>query len=175
MEAAAYFNPGVKAVIVAAVMPGKVDFFEALKQKTLARGLGDRVHFLAPVDPNYLVTYATGADLGIIPRPNTSLNIYYSMPNKMFEMVMSRLPVAASNLYDIRSLIEEHGIGMIFDETDPEDMARVVHRMLEADNYAELKANIEKAASELCWEQEAIKYTSVYEKIRGHRKMKDTQ
>jgi hypothetical protein len=78
-------------------------------------------------------------------------------------MIMARLPFAASNLPDIKSLVERHGVGMIFNETDPTDIARVIHAMLEPDTHALFKEAVKKAAAELCWENEGRKFMGVFQ------------
>ncbi len=71
---------------------------------------------------------------------------------------MSRLPVASSRLPNIEAIVKDYGIGMIFDETDPLDMARVINIMLEQENLTRFNDAVNKAAQELCWETEGQKY-----------------
>ncbi|HVB15884.1 MAG TPA: glycosyltransferase family 4 protein, partial [Stellaceae bacterium] len=124
-------------------------------------GAGARVHILPPREPNDLVPYISGGDLGVIPRPSEHPNNFYSMPNKFLEMVMARLPVAVSRLGDIASTIDEFHIGATFNERAPADIAAVIQGMLEPAGYAVLKANVMKAAESLNWEQENPPYVGL--------------
>jgi hypothetical protein len=107
-----------------------------------------------------LVPYASGADIGIIPRPSGELNNFYSMPNKFMEMVMARLPLAVSRLGDVVDLLNRFDIGGVFDERDPGDIARVIAGMLEPGEHQRLKANVMRAAQEMTWEKEAPHYVA---------------
>jgi len=123
-----------------------------------------RFHIIPPQPPHKLINYASGADLGIIARQSNCLNNLYSLPNKLFEMIMSRLPVVCSRLPNIQMILEEYGIGKSFDETDPQDIARIINSILGNDNvYAGYKSAVEKAAMKLCWELESKKYVSTIE------------
>jgi hypothetical protein len=73
-------------------------------------------------------------------------------------MVMARLPIASSRLPNIEALIEEYGIGLIFDETDSGDIAATINAMFEPETYSRFKVSVNEAAKELCWEQEAQRY-----------------
>ncbi len=144
-------------------------FLEMLKEKIAFSGCSERIHILEPKPPTEMIQYAAGADIGVIPRQNTSLNNYYSLPNRIFELIMARLPIAGPNLADMKTFIETNGIGMIFDETDPEDIARVIKLMLEDTKFADLKRDIESSAELYCWENEGRRYVDVIEETAGIR------
>jgi glycosyltransferase involved in cell wall biosynthesis len=164
IESVKYMTDSIHIAIIATISPRHDEFMRKLtKMVSENRYLYNRVHFLRPRDPNELLLYTSGADIGVIPRPNTSLNIQYSLPNKLLEMIMARLPIATARLIDIVSLIEEYHIGDVFDETSPEDIARVIQAMLAPATYAALKANVINAAKELCWEKESEKYLAIFQ------------
>jgi glycosyltransferase involved in cell wall biosynthesis len=100
----------------------------------------------------------SGADLGVIPRPSEHPNNFFSMPNKFLEMVMARLPIAVSRVGDMSEVIREYGIGDIFDERDPKDIAAVIDAMLEPANHQRLKKNVGNAAEDMTWEAESTVY-----------------
>lgn len=138
--------------------------------KTLIKenGLGSRLHIL-PVQPQHLVLqYASGADFGIIARQAATLNNRLSLPNKVFELIMSRLPIVAGRLPNIEAIVKEFAIGDIFDETDPEDMARVMNTITDEKTLAELKVAVDKAAQICCWEKESLKYINIFASSGNH-------
>jgi glycosyltransferase involved in cell wall biosynthesis len=163
VEAARHASEDVHFALIGAVLPKWRQFRLDVEARIEALGLGHRVHLLPPRDPNDLVPYASGGDVGIIPRPNVGPNVYWSMPNKFMEMVMARLPLAVSSeLADIRVLMQQLGIGRTFDVGDPADVARTLEAMLEPAAYAELRRNVMAAAEELCWEKESRKYVELF-------------
>ena len=54
-------------------------------------GFSARVHFLPPRQPSEMITYASGADLGLVPIQDISENFRLSLPNRVFELLMARV------------------------------------------------------------------------------------
>lgn len=155
-------DPQIHIAIIAYVLPRWARYIEHdLPHHAAKLGVSERVHFLPPQEPEDLVPYVSGADLGVIPRPSEHLNNFLSMPNKFLEMVMARLPVAVSRLGDIVDVVTQYDIGDSFDERDLRDTARVIDRLLKRPNNLRLKANVMKAAEELTWEQESLRYVAL--------------
>jgi len=141
--------------------PGLIDH---LKNVAETSQVSSRFHILPPRPPFDLIHYSSGADLGIIARQKNCLNNIYSLPNKIFELIMARLPVACSRLPNIEQIVHKYGIGQSFDETDPQDIARTINTMIEDEiQYAAYKDAVDKAAGTLCWEHEGRKYVSFLE------------
>ncbi|MGH8581952.1 MAG: glycosyltransferase [Gammaproteobacteria bacterium] len=115
--------------------------------------VGPRFHVLAPVANDAVPCYASGADVGVVTLHRKVLNMELSLPNRFFDCVMARLPIAASELPAVVQYIDHYGIGMTFDEQRPEHMARVIEAMLEDERQAEFRARAERAAVDLCWER----------------------
>lgn len=161
IDAVPFMPPHIHVAIVATALPRWTTYLnDLLPQRAAALGVADRTHFLPAQEPNDLVPYISGADLGVIPRPSEHLNNFLSMPNKFLEMVMARLPVAVSRVGDMAEAVARHGIGAVFDERDPANMAAVLEGMLAPAAYRELKANVMTAAQEMTWERESVAYIS---------------
>jgi glycosyltransferase involved in cell wall biosynthesis/SAM-dependent methyltransferase len=161
IDAVRFLPAHIHIAVVAWTLPMWTQYLaETLPQRAGALGVAGRVHFLPPREPNDLVPYASGADLGIIPRPSEHLNNFYSLPNKFMEMVMARLPIAVSRLGDIVELVRRCGIGAVFDESDAGDIARTIEGMLDIETHRRLKANVMRAAEEMTWENESRSYVA---------------
>ena len=130
--------------------------------------VSDRLHLLAPQPQHRVLEYASGADIGVIARQPDSVNNQLSLPNKVFEMIMARLPIASGGLANIASIVHEFGIGEIFDERDPPSVAATINSMLEPDTHRRLRDAIERAAKELCWERESEGYLELFADVDGH-------
>ena len=157
--------PYLPAGVVVATL-GPMIYPEYVKQLTTratAAGVGARFRVLPPKPPSDMLAYAAGADIGVIPRQNVSLNNTISLPNRVFELVMARLPIAAPSLPDIKAFVLEHGLGQSFDERDPRDIARVIKAMLEPETLARLRDQVQEKAKELCWEREGERYVRLLE------------
>ena len=127
--------------------------------------LQDRVHFLEPVPPFELIDYISDADVGVIPFKNTHLNHFYSLPNRLFELIMARVPVAASAFPDMQDLIENSGIGRCFDPEDSDDQAQAISRLLHSLSDTTLSDAMESAARTFSWESESAAYTAKLDEL----------
>ena len=140
-------------------------FVEELRRRLDRQGLFERFHILEPKPPTQMLDYASGADIGVIPRQNTSLNNFHSLPNRVFELLMARLPIAGPSLQDMKHFIEGNALGLIFDETDPADIARTIQTMLEPETLRRLRERMEAAAREFSWDREGERYTTLMEQV----------
>lgn len=124
------------------------------------KGLEDRFHFptLSPSDG--VTVYASGADVGLIPSEDCCNNIRYSLPNRVFEMIMAGLPLVTSSLPDIGALVRRCDIGITFNTGDVDDFAVALKEMLNQERrqvYATRAKDL--AMNELNWAIESQKYT----------------
>lgn len=161
LEALAYLPSNVR---LATLGPYDEGYTQGLHNIAVELGVADRFCLLEPVTPTELLAYASGADLGIIPMQNTSLNTYNALPNRVFELIMARLPIASSMLPDIKAIVTGYNVGTIFNETDPKDIAKVLSSMLQADRLKQYQDALTIAARELCWENEGLVYAKAIER-----------
>lgn len=142
----------------------KGDYHQVIRDMAARLGVADRFHILKEKTWNQMLPYAAGADIGVIPRQPGHLNNTLSLPNRIFELIMARLPVASTSLPDIADIVLRHEIGQVFDAQTPKDMADKITSVLE--NHKTYKPNIEKAAQDLCWENEKQKFLNFVESFR---------
>ncbi|HTV71955.1 MAG TPA: glycosyltransferase [Rhizobiaceae bacterium] len=123
-----------------------------LETKLAAWGVAHRVHFLPLRSPADLLQYRSGADISVIPL-DPEIPVYRSaLPNRVFESIMSRHPLAISNLPFIREVVEQFSIGGVFETSAPQAIAETIRAIL--DRLPEHKKNVETAAKTLCWKNE---------------------
>jgi glycosyltransferase involved in cell wall biosynthesis len=141
-------------------------FDKYLKALIERLGLRERVFILEPVRPEQVVTYAATAHVGVIPIQKNCLNHHYALPNKFFEYIMARLPIASSDLPNVRRLVEQYQIGVIFDERDPSSIASAIRRLLvDQTFYQQVKNNLNQIAEKFSWERQAEKLLRVYQTL----------
>lgn len=123
------------------------------------------IYYHEAVSPDLLLGYSASADVGLSLIENTCLSYYYCMPNKLFEYVMAGIPVIVSDLFEMRRLVTEHGIGIVAAENSPEGIRDAVSeaKRLEADR---LRQNLQKFAAHYNWEEQEKVLVKVYESLR---------
>lgn len=145
---------------------------ERMLRKVARRlAIAHRVHFIASIPQYQLIEVASGADMGVIPYHANCLNNELCTPNKLFEFIMARLPIVATDLPEIRRIVGGFGIGVLGDTRTPAEFAALIDMALDArDGQGETwRSNLECAASELCWEREGQKYLDVVRSMAGER------
>ncbi len=121
-------------------------------------GVENRINFL-PVLPNAdLIPFISGADVGVIPFRTTPINNLYSLPNRLFEMVQARLPIVVANLPCMQQIVEEYGIGLVYEPDNAKSLAEAIARILDGAAYPDYVKFVDRAAAELSWPKEAECY-----------------
>jgi glycosyltransferase involved in cell wall biosynthesis len=160
MDAIAEVNNAVLIFI------GGGDVIEKLKSVVVNKNLSTKVFFIPKKPMNMLRKYTQLADFGLSLDKATNLNYRYSLPNKLFDYIQAGLPVLATDLVEVRKVIENYQIGMITSSSEPTVLASTMRVMMEdKDRLAQWKKNLTFAASELCWENEQQKLLEIFSNV----------
>ncbi len=168
IDSAPYLN-GATYVIMGYAR--SADYLALLKQRATKLGvMSSSVFFREAVPIDDVVRYVASADLGIVPTQNVCLSYFFESSNKIFHCVMAGVPVAMSDHCEKRLLVEEYGIGALFDETDPKEIARIVNETLDdREAYAVMRRNCLDAARVLNWEHEEHNLRQIFGDLLGDR------
>lgn len=132
-------------------------------------GLAGRVHALESVSSDQVIDYAASATIGVAPIIPTTLNNRYSMPNKLFQYLAAGIPVLASELPQMREIIEASGAGATADTTRPQAIADRLNELLRTDLELMGRAARRAVEERYSWEQSASVLRSIYERIGTQR------
>jgi glycosyltransferase involved in cell wall biosynthesis len=147
------YLPGVQFLVV-----GTGDIEDELKQRVEESKLEDRIEFRGRMMPEDLVKLTPSADLGISLEEDLGLNYRYSLPNKLFDYIQSRVPVLCSALPEMSRIVDSYGIGISTSELEPEKIACLIRFMLKERSGGKWMEALDRAARELCWENESAGY-----------------
>jgi glycosyltransferase involved in cell wall biosynthesis len=137
------------------LMVGTGDIEKELEQRVKQRKVEDRVEFRGRVLPEDLFEHTLKADLGISLEEDLGLNYRYSLPNKLFDYIQCRVPVLCSALPEMSRIVDSYGIGVSTRERDPEKIAGIIRYMLKERSGGAWREALDRAAIELCWENES--------------------
>ncbi|HTV71945.1 MAG TPA: glycosyltransferase [Rhizobiaceae bacterium] len=135
-----------------ATMAPMAEMPESLSGEIRNLGLSGRVHFLSRKPPRELIRYRSGADIALVMLDPATPGFHSSLPNRLFETVMSRTPLVVSDLPNHRWLVEVYGIGEVAKSYDAQALADAISTVLASPSRYSEKA--EQAAKELSWERE---------------------
>lgn len=133
-----------------------------LELKCKSMKLQDRVSFVGRVKSSEVVNELAKSHLGIYLMENTGLCHYLSLPNKLFQFIMARLPVIVPKFPEMERIVETYGVGVAVDTSDLNEVAQKIMEMTNSeDNYSRFIRNCQDAASKLNWENEKNNFLDV--------------
>lgn len=136
---------------------------ERLAQHARNLHVEDQVRFMPPVPVGQILGYAASADLGLCLIENAGFSYAHALPNKLFEYIAAGLPLVASDLPEMRRVVEEEGIGVLTDPENPRAIARAVRTLLDdAELYSTCRAHCASAYERYNWERESQPLAGVY-------------
>ena len=126
-------------------------------------GLLERVRFVDPVPPEMLLSVAADADLGVTLLEDTCLNHRYALPNKLFEYLMADIPVLASDLPEIRRVVQSFQVGMVVNPADHHSLVKTLQQCVRSSaQRAQWRANIPRVLESYSWSAASRRLTKAY-------------
>jgi glycosyltransferase involved in cell wall biosynthesis len=137
------------------IIAGNGDVIQQLKENVISEKLEDRVIFMPRMPYNELLGLTQLCDLGLTLDKDTNINYRFSLPNKLFDYLRAGIPVLASDLTEVRKIVETFHTGWIVEKVDPQLMANQINEFIDnPDVYLKVKTNLTEASKQLSWEKE---------------------
>lgn len=145
---------------------GSGDVIHLLQCMTDALKIEHKIIFLPRQPYDAMMQYTANADLGLTLDKDTNINYRYSLPNKIFDYIQAGIPVLASDLPEIRRVVNHYNIGKVLSEVTPECIARNVAGFLDdTESVTQARNNTRTAAAELNWENEKKVLIDIYRQL----------
>ena len=119
------------------------------------------IHVHPAVPYEEVLAYTRSADVGLVSVKPTCLSYLYCLPNKLFEYILSGVPVLSNDLPDCRALIEECGVGAVVKDDNPRGWRQALVELRENGTH-DFQSGLESAPSRLSWNQEKAKLVAIY-------------
>lgn len=122
----------------------------------------EKIHVHKSVSHDRVVSIVSGADYGVCLIPNVSLSDFFSLPNKFFEYIFSGVPVLASRMPEIESLVKAHNLGECCDS----DAKSVLKKIIDIES-SQLELNTPKfeEIKYLGWQNQVDKLINFYDSL----------
>jgi glycosyltransferase involved in cell wall biosynthesis len=145
------------------LIAGSGDVIPELKKYVIEHQLQDKVRFISRMPYSELMTYTACSDLGLALDKNTNINYRFSLPNKVFDYIHAGIPLLASDLIEVRRIIEENKVGLIAQNHQPEHLADLVNELIvDKAMQADFRENCKQASLNLYWENEVLSIQKWY-------------
>lgn len=133
---------------------GEGPLHDKLKAMVRRRRLEGRVFLGRHVPQRDLIQVAASADVALLPYQGFDFNHLISTPNKLFEYIQARLPIATSKLPMVERIIGVHGNGALLDYSTAGALATGLVGFVRDVAPGITSAALEAAAREFSWENE---------------------
>lgn len=160
VQAAPLFKKGVLVFI------GDGRIKPELEKAVKEQGLEERVKFLPKVPVEDLMHYTKNAYLGFQVLNNICFNHYSASSNKLFEYMMSGVPVIACSFPEIQRVVETEKVGVCVDSHDPKSIAEGVNYLLDHPEVREqMMQNCFQAREKYNWNEEKKSFIEIYRQL----------
>jgi len=127
-------------------------------------GLENKVEMINKMPPLQLKQYTQLAHLGFSLDGAENINYLYNLPNKIFDYMHAGVPIMATPIPEVKTIIEQYQCGICFKSQDTKEMASEIIALMECPEcYQRIRENAILASKELCWENEKNKLISIYQ------------
>jgi len=122
------------------------------------------IYFHKAVSPDVILDFTCSADFGISTIEDTCLSYRYCLPNKIFEYLMAEIPVIVSNLYEMKRLVEDNGVGIVAQENTIQGLKVAIREAVQLDKK-ELHVKIQKVKEIYNWEEQEKVLLKLYDDL----------
>jgi len=138
------------------IIAGNGDVIDQLKTTVEEHQLQAKVIFMPRMPYNELLGLTQMCDLGLTLDKDTNINYRFSLPNKLFDYLRAGIPVLASDLPEVRKIVETYKTGWIVEKVEPKIMADQVKKIIHSTElYQSIKLGLSEASNKLSWEVES--------------------
>lgn len=159
-------HPDWKLCLVGTCRPA--EFADELKAVAAEQGIATRVEFVPWVPYEQKEEFLSKAAVGIVTylpyANNTSC-----LPNKLFEYMLARVPVIASDFPLYREVVEPSRCGLLVDPARPQAIAEAMEYLIEHTcEGRQMGQNGRRAVlTQYNWEKQSVKLLQVYRAVLG--------
>jgi len=151
------------------VLLGTGELESELRERVTRHSASDRVFLGKRVAPSELVRVLSSARAGVLPYEALGFNHEIATPNKLFEYIEARLPIATSRLPQVKKIVEKLGNAAFVEFTSVDAAAAGIASFLLDRVNTIGPRELESAAREVCWERDETTVLRVFHESMAAR------
>lgn len=141
---------------------GTGDVIDYLKKRCHKNDLKSKVLFVDPLPYEMMMQYTANSDVGVSLDKNNNINHQLSLPNKIFDYSKAKIPFVATNLIEIKKIVDEYKTGVLIHSLKPEDILKGLEEAVELSKSKNHFKNVKKMNSDLNWDKESQLLVKTY-------------
>jgi glycosyltransferase involved in cell wall biosynthesis len=141
---------------------GSAAYRASLMARAAALEVADRVELCAPVRPGDVTGALAGAAVGLCLIQPICRSYELCLPNKLFEYAAAGLPILASDVPVIASVVRDEGLGVVVAADRPDSVAMGLRHLLSPDRWRPAAERVKAFADTHDWPAEASTLAGVY-------------
>jgi glycosyltransferase involved in cell wall biosynthesis len=147
-----------------AVGPGAQSYRASLIERAAAAGVGERLEIEPPVPPAAVASVLKVATAGLCLFQPMCRSYELGLPNKLFEYAAAGVPMLASDLPVMGTIVREERLGEVVPPNDPGGIAAGLRRLCEPGRWdsSETEQRVRAFAQANNWDGEAQVLAGVY-------------
>lgn len=136
---------------------------QAIIDHSEERDYRHKLYFVDAVPPNEVISVTKQASIGATVLQDSCLNHRLALPNKLFEYIAAGVPVLASNLPEIASIINQYEVGAIVNPDDPRQISQILNKLEKNRSLLDKwRANTQLAAETFSWQKASEAFSSAF-------------
>lgn len=121
----------------------------------------------APISSDAVTTLLQQAGVALVTISDGSANQRLAMPNKIFQAVAAGVPVVATDVGELASLVRQHQLGTLYRMGDASDLVRAMQELIS--DYELWCGRVAKVQEALSWDADATRLTDLYGRMAAER------
>lgn len=137
------------------VIMGNGIWLDELKKYAKSLNIESRVHFTGWVSYTTLHEWTVSADIGLVVIESYTKSLEFAFPNKLFEYAMAKIPVIASDLPQVKTVVETYNSGLLVSsKVNSIEIAKQIKKMLDDETFKKFKKGAENVRLAYNWDVE---------------------
>jgi glycosyltransferase involved in cell wall biosynthesis len=141
---------------------GSADYRASLIARATALEVADRVELCAAVRPGDVTGALAGATVGLCLIQPICRSYELCLPNKLFEYAAAGLPILASDVPVIATVVRDEGLGVVVAADRPDSIAMGLRQLLSPDQLRPAAERVRAFAETHDWPAESSTLAGVY-------------
>ncbi|MEO8446698.1 MAG: hypothetical protein ABI528_04340 [bacterium] len=143
------------------LIPNDIAYYNSLKE---IAEVSCNVRIISPVDFKDIIYYCNQYDIGLYMIFPTNLNNKFSLPNKFFEFIQSRLAIITGPSDEMKNYIDKYHLGFASKNFKPEDVAKEINKLTNK-QIEEYKVSTDSHARELSSDKNKTIFNNIVDKL----------